>query len=79
MNKNFLLDLSLSKVFPTPWYHAFNLWRGRDVRPRARFDAVAPKLLSALLAPSRLLAGPAALAFESLPIRSDIHSHHSWQ
>ena len=36
--------------------------------PRARFVAVAPKLLSVLLAPSRLLAGPAPLAFESLPL-----------
>ena len=38
---------------------------GMDAWPRARFDAVASKLLSALLAPSRLLAGPATLAFKS--------------
>ena len=36
--------------------------------PRARFVAVEPKLLSVLLAASRLLTGPAPLAFESLPL-----------
>ncbi len=34
--------------------------------PRALFDSVESKLLSGLFAPSRLLAGPASLAFESL-------------
>src|SRR3989344_2689610 len=35
--------------------------------PRARFDALASKLLSALLPRPHLLMGPAALAFESHP------------